>query len=96
MRLFIRLRKERNLLANSNKKQFFMNFGREEGEDKTNHLILASDGFFPFGDSVEEASKINITHVVQPGGSIADKTVISMCNALNICMVATGIRAFHH
>ena len=60
------------------------------------HLILASDGFFPFSDSVQEGNKINITHIVQPGGSVADQSVVDACDTENICMINTGVRAFHH
>lgn len=79
-------------IPESDQKQFFQNFRDEYNE----HLILTSDGFFPFGDSIDEASKIHVSHVVQPGGSIADETVISACDKLGVCMVTTGIRAFHH
>ena len=51
---------------------------------------------FSVSDSVYEASKINVTHIVQPGGSVADKNVIEACNINSICMINTGVRAFHH
>ena len=35
---------------------------------------------FPFNDSIIAASKIGITHAVQPGGSICDDTVINECD----------------
>jgi phosphoribosylaminoimidazolecarboxamide formyltransferase/IMP cyclohydrolase len=83
-----------DFIPDSQQKQFFENFRQHNNINQ--HLILTSDGFFPFGDSINEASKIHVSHVVQPGGSIADETVIAACNSLNICMVTTGIRAFHH
>jgi len=88
-----RIEEGEKFIEDISQKLFFINFMKDK---ENSHLILASDGFFPFGDSIDEASKINITHVVQPGGSIADESVISACDSLNICMIATGIRAFHH
>jgi len=58
--------------------------------------VMASDAFFPFGDSVEIADKAGIKAVVQPGGSIRDKDSIAYCNEHNISMVFTGIRHFKH
>ena len=59
-------------------------------------LVLASDGFFPFRDSIDQVARLNVSHVIQPGGSIADESVTEACNEHNICMVNTGVRAFHH
>ncbi len=58
--------------------------------------VMASDAFFPFPDSVEEAAKNGITAIIQPGGSIRDDEVIAKANELGIAMVTTGIRAFRH
>ena len=61
-----------------------------------NGAVMASDAFFPFGDSVEIAHEAGITAVVQPGGSIRDKESIDFCNEHNMSMVFTGIRHFKH
>lgn len=57
---------------------------------------LISDAFFPFADNVELAAGQGIKNIVQPGGSIRDKSVIETCNQLNVNMVFTGIRHFKH
>lgn len=57
---------------------------------------LASDAFFPFADSIEEAVKVGITAIIQPGGSIRDAEVIEAADKKNITMVFTGIRHFKH
>ena len=57
---------------------------------------MASDAFFPFPDGIEAAAKAGITAVIQPGGSIRDKTIIEAANAAGIAMVFTGIRHFRH
>ncbi|OIO74755.1 MAG: bifunctional phosphoribosylaminoimidazolecarboxamide formyltransferase/IMP cyclohydrolase [Elusimicrobia bacterium CG1_02_37_114] len=59
-------------------------------------LVLASDAFFPFPDVVEEAVKIKVTAIIQPGGSLGDEKSIDVCDKNNITMVFTGIRHFRH
>src|SRR5208282_1197156 len=34
--------------------------------------VLASDAFFPFPDGVEEAARVGVKAIVQPGGSVRD------------------------
>lgn len=58
--------------------------------------VMASDAFFPFGDSVEIAHKAGISAVVQPGGSVKDNESIDYCNKNGVAMVFTGIRHFKH
>jgi len=58
--------------------------------------VLASDGFFPFGDTVRTASEYGIKAVIQPGGSIKDQESIDACNELGMTMVCTGKRHFLH
>jgi phosphoribosylaminoimidazolecarboxamide formyltransferase/IMP cyclohydrolase len=57
---------------------------------------MASDAFFPFSDSVEEAIKAGITAIIQPGGSIKDEEVIKACDDAGIAMLFTGMRHFKH
>ena len=58
--------------------------------------VMASDAFFPFSDSVEEAAKVGVKVVVQPGGSVKDGEVIKKADELGIAMVFTGKRHFRH
>ncbi|GAE09515.1 IMP cyclohydrolase [Paenibacillus sp. JCM 10914] len=44
----------------------------EQAGEKAQGAILASDAFFPMGDTVELAAKAGITAIIQPGGSIKD------------------------
>ena len=62
----------------------------------TNGAVLASDGFFPFADSVEIANQYGIKAIIQPGGSLRDKESIDMCNKLGISMIFTNKRHFLH
>ncbi|MCS5691442.1 bifunctional phosphoribosylaminoimidazolecarboxamide formyltransferase/IMP cyclohydrolase [Cyanobium sp. FGCU-6] len=58
--------------------------------------VLASDGFFPFDDTVRLAASHGITAVIHPGGSIRDGDSIRACDDLGLAMVVTGRRHFLH
>jgi phosphoribosylaminoimidazolecarboxamide formyltransferase / IMP cyclohydrolase len=64
--------------------------------DRARGAVLASDGFFPFDDTVRLAAGQGITAVIQPGGSVRDADSIAACNALGLAMVVTGRRHFLH
>lgn len=68
----------------------------EQAGEKAQNGFLASDGFFPFDDSVRTAAAAGIKAIVQPGGSLRDKDSIAAANELGIVMVLTGIRHFLH
>jgi len=68
----------------------------EQAGEKAKGAVLASDAFFPMGDTLELAAKAGITAVIQPGGSIKDAESIAVANANGIAMVMTGIRHFKH
>jgi phosphoribosylaminoimidazolecarboxamide formyltransferase / IMP cyclohydrolase len=60
------------------------------------NVVLVSDAFFPFADSIQAADKYGIKYIVQPGGSIRDEEVISKADELGIAMIFTGERHFRH
>ena len=62
----------------------------------TEGLILASDGFFPFDDTVTLAAQYGVTAIVQPGGSVRDEDSIKKAKECGITMVCTGMRHFKH
>lgn len=64
--------------------------------ERSRGSVLASDAFFPFPDSVEEAAKAGITAIIQPGGSIRDQEAIAAADSAGIAMVVTGVRHFRH
>jgi phosphoribosylaminoimidazolecarboxamide formyltransferase/IMP cyclohydrolase len=68
---------------------------RQAGHD-TRGSVLASDGFFPFADGVEEAAAAGISAIIQPGGSVRDEEVIAAADRHDIAMVLTGRRQFRH
>ena len=59
-------------------------------------MVLASDAFFPFDDTVRAAAEFGIRYIVQPGGSKRDEDSIRACNALGVAMAFTGMRHFRH
>ena len=59
-------------------------------------LMLASDAFFPFPDSIEQAAQAGVQWVIQPGGSIRDEQVIAKAQELGINLILTGQRHFQH
>jgi phosphoribosylaminoimidazolecarboxamide formyltransferase/IMP cyclohydrolase len=61
-----------------------------------NGSVLASEAFFPFRDSVDEASKVGVSAIVQPGGSIRDNEVIEAGNEYKMALLFTGKRHFLH
>lgn len=63
---------------------------------ETKGSVMASDAFFPFPDSVEEAAKAGVTAIIQPGGSMNDKASIEKANQYGIAMIFTGMRHFKH
>jgi phosphoribosylaminoimidazolecarboxamide formyltransferase/IMP cyclohydrolase len=58
--------------------------------------VCASDGFFPYRDSVDILAKAGIGAIIQPGGSKSDSEVINACNEYGMAMVFTGRRHFRH
>lgn len=62
----------------------------------TEGLVLASDGFFPFDDTVTLASQYGVTAIVQPGGSVRDEDSVKKANEYGMTMLCTGMRHFKH
>ena len=64
--------------------------------DGLSEVVLGSDAFFPFRDSIDRAAKSGGKYVLQPGGSTRDEDVIAACNEYGMTMVFSGLRLFHH
>ena len=62
----------------------------------TEGLVLASDGFFPFDDTVTLAEQYGVTALVQPGGSVRDEDSVKKANEFKMTMLMTGMRHFKH
>ena len=64
--------------------------------EKAKGSVLASDAYFPFSDSVEEAKRLGVVAIIQPGGSIRDNEVIAKCEEYSIPLYFTNKRVFLH
>jgi len=68
---------------------------REAGHELAGS-VAGSDAFFPFPDGIEALNEAGITAVIQPGGSIRDRSVIEACDRLGMAMVLSRRRHFRH
>lgn len=68
----------------------------EQAGELAQGAVLASDAFFPFGDTVATAAEHGIKAIIQPGGSIRDEESIKVADEHGIAMVFTDIRHFRH
>jgi phosphoribosylaminoimidazolecarboxamide formyltransferase/IMP cyclohydrolase len=64
--------------------------------EKLDGVTLVSDGFIPFRDNIDHASKHGVRFIAQPGGSARDDEIAAACNEYGIAMVHTHLRLFHH
>ena len=69
---------------------------RREWLDGMSEVVLGSDAFFPFRDSIDRAAGSGVKYVLQPGGSTRDEDVIAVCDEYDMAMVFSGVRLFHH
>lgn len=73
-----------------------VNIAIQKAGERVTGSVLASDAFFPFPDSIEQAAAAGVAAIIQPGGSKNDDSVIAACDSLGIPMVLTGRRHFKH
>jgi phosphoribosylaminoimidazolecarboxamide formyltransferase/IMP cyclohydrolase len=64
--------------------------------DGLTNVVLGSDAFFPFRDSIDRAARTGVKFILQPGGSNRDEEVIAACDEYGMTMVFSGLRLFHH
>tara|TARA_Y100000590_G_scaffold457263_1_gene609537 strand:- start:433 stop:1950 length:1518 start_codon:yes stop_codon:yes gene_type:complete len=60
------------------------------------NFVAASDGFFPFNDSVKLLFKNYCCAIIQPSGSLNDDDVIKFANKNNITLYFLNNRLFKH
>ena len=63
---------------------------------KLEGVSISSDAFFPFRDSIDQASKRGVKYIVQTGGSLREDEVIAAADEYGMVMGLSGIRLFHH
>jgi phosphoribosylaminoimidazolecarboxamide formyltransferase/IMP cyclohydrolase len=59
-------------------------------------VVLVSDAFFPFRDTIDASFAAGIRYVIQPGGSIKDAESIAAADEYGMAMAFTGVRHFRH
>lgn len=59
-------------------------------------VSLISDAFFPFRDSIDEASRHGVGYILQPGGSVRDADVVAAAAGYGMVMICNRVRLFHH
>jgi phosphoribosylaminoimidazolecarboxamide formyltransferase / IMP cyclohydrolase len=59
-------------------------------------VAFVSDGYLPFRDNVEHASRHGVSYVAEPGGSARSDEIADACAEYGISLVRTGLRLFHH
>jgi phosphoribosylaminoimidazolecarboxamide formyltransferase/IMP cyclohydrolase len=69
---------------------------KDEFMKKASGVTISSDAFFPFRDSIDHASKVGVSFVAQPGGSVQDPEVTQCCDDYGMVMSMTDVRLFHH
>ena len=68
----------------------------QRARGKARGAVMASDAFFPFPDSVEEAARAGISAIISPGGSVRDVAAIEAADKNHMSMVFTAVRHFRH
>jgi phosphoribosylaminoimidazolecarboxamide formyltransferase/IMP cyclohydrolase len=69
---------------------------KDEFMKQATGVTISSDAFFPFRDSIDHASKVGVSYVAQPGGSVQDSQVTACCDDYGMVMSFTDVRLFHH
>lgn len=59
-------------------------------------LVLASDAFFPFADSIKIAAEYNINTIIAPSGSIKDSEVVEAAKKYKVNLIFCKTRHFRH
>jgi|KBSSwiStaDraftv2_1062776.scaffolds.fasta_scaffold262691_2 phosphoribosylaminoimidazolecarboxamide formyltransferase/IMP cyclohydrolase len=72
------------------------NARRAEWLDRLDGVALASDGFIPFRDNIDEAARHGVRSIAEPGGSTRGAEVEQACIEHGIDLIRTGVRLFQH
>ena len=88
---------EDNMLANFETKP--EPISREERTEWIGQFVgicMGSDAFIPFRDNIDRASRTNVQHIVETGGSLRSDIVFDAADEYGMTMTHTGIRSFLH
>ncbi len=59
-------------------------------------VVLSSDAFIPFRDSIDRASRSGVQWILQAGGSMRDNEVTAAADQYGMVMIHSGMRWFTH
>lgn len=59
-------------------------------------VVLSSDAFIPFRDTIDRASRTGVGYVLQAGGSVRDDEVTAAADQYGMVMIHSGMRWFLH
>jgi phosphoribosylaminoimidazolecarboxamide formyltransferase/IMP cyclohydrolase len=83
-------------VASFRKRNGAVKIALDNAGDRSKGAVCASDGFFPFRDSVDLLGGAGVPAVIQPGGSTNDAAAIQAADQYGMVMVLTHTRAFKH
>ena len=83
-------------VASFRKRNGAVKIALENAGSRAKGSVCASDGFFPFRDSLDLLGEAGVTSVIQPGGSARDADSIKAADEHGVAMVFTHVRAFRH
>jgi len=83
-------------VASFRKRNGAVKIALDNAAGRSRGAVCASDGFFPFRDSVELLGQAGVSAVIQPGGSVNDEVSIEAADQYGMAMVLTHTRAFKH
>jgi AICAR transformylase/IMP cyclohydrolase PurH len=69
---------------------------RSEWIAKFEGVVLSSDAFIPFRDTVDRGSRSNVKYVLQTGGAARDDDVTAAADGYGMVMIHSGVRWFLH
>lgn len=59
-------------------------------------VALASDGYVPFRDNIDQAARHGVRYIADPGGSSRNQEIETACDEHRIVLITTGVRLFLH
>jgi len=83
-------------VASFRKRNGAVKIALDNAAGRSKEAVCASDGFFPFRDSVDLLGQAGVSTVIQPGGSVNDEESIEAADQHGMAMVLTHTRAFKH
>jgi phosphoribosylaminoimidazolecarboxamide formyltransferase / IMP cyclohydrolase len=67
--------------------RLYLELNRKKSDLCEYSVVMASNGFVPVIDNIEEASKYGVKHIIHLGGSIRDNEICRKCDKLGINVI---------